>query len=106
MKRIIGAIALAVLLGGCQTSATKVSNLTPGSRPDRVIAALGQPDDEKTDGSFDVYTYRQRRSLRSLHHVDYTVVFKEGQLVAFGPGVAKQNDAGEMVIVPPALGIL
>jgi hypothetical protein len=106
MRRIIGAVALAVVLGGCQTSATKVSGLTPGSRPDRVIAALGQPSDDTIIGPYEIYTYRQRRSLRSLHRVDYTVVFKEGQLVAFGPGAAKHNGADDMVIVPPALGIL
>lgn len=105
MKRIIGVIVLAAVLSGCQTTGQKISSLVPGSRPDRVVATLGKPDAERSEGRFEIYTYRNRRTLRSLHGIDYTAIFERGRLVAFGPGFAELIGPGHLVVVPPRLGI-
>lgn len=104
MKHIIRAVALAGALSGCQTTGHKISNLVPGSKPDRIVATLGKPDADTVDGTFEIYTYRHRHSFCSLHRRDYAVIFERGKLVAFGPGSAKRIGPDEVVIVPPSPG--
>lgn len=105
MKRIVGTIILVAALSGCQTIDRRLSTLAPGSRPDRVVAVLGRPDAIRLEDKYEIYTYRARRTFRSPHRVDYTVLFVRGHLVGFGPGLAKQIWPGDLVVVPPPLGI-
>lgn len=105
MKRIIGAIVLAVAVSGCQTTGSKISRLAPGIKPDQVVATLGKPDIETADGNVEIYTYRHRASFRRQRRLDYTLVFEQGRLVAFGPGSAKQTGPDDWTIVPPMLGV-
>ena len=103
MKRIVGAAVLAVALAGCSTTGQKIKRLDPGSRPDRVIAALGKPDAVHAIDGFEVYTYHARfRDRHSIRRADYTVIFEHGRLVEFGPGRAKRQGANDVVIVPSA----
>lgn len=103
MKRFIGAAVLAVVLAGCQTTGQKVLQLTPGIRPDQVIAMLGQPDQVSAAAGREVYVYRARRRTRhSLRHTTYTVVFKDGRLVEFGPGLVGQDHMHDLVVAGSA----
>lgn len=105
MKRIMGAIVLVVAVSGCQTTGSKISGLVPGIKPDQVVATLGKPDVDSTEGNVEVYTYRHRVTHDPLHRLDYALVFEHGRLVAFGPGEAKQREPDGWVIVPPAHGV-
>lgn len=105
MKRIMGAIVLAIAVSGCQTTGNKISRLVPGIKPDQVIATLGQPDAETADGNVEIYMYSHRANLCPLHRLDYSLVFEQGRLVAFGPGVAKLSGPDGWVIVPPARSV-
>lgn len=103
MKRVIGAAVLAVALAGCQTTGQKVLQLTPGIGPDQVIAMLGQPDQVSSVAGCEVYSYQGRRRTRhSIRHTTYTVVFKDGRLVEFGPGLARQDRVHDLVIAGSA----
>ncbi|WP_266168850.1 outer membrane protein assembly factor BamE domain-containing protein [Dyella subtropica] len=102
MKRIMGAAVLAVVLAGCHTTGQKITKLDPGSTREQVVAALGRPDAMRTVGEFEVYTYLARKRTRlSVVHTDYTVILKDGQVVQYGPGLARREGVHSMVIEQP-----
>lgn len=102
MKRMMIAVVLTIALAGCRTIGEKIARLDPGIGADQVVAMLGKPDGIREDGKFEIYTYRGRfRNRHSIHRTDYTVLFNDGRMVAFGPGAAKPDGSGELIIVPP-----
>lgn len=102
MNRMVGAALVMVALSGCSTVGQKVARLKPGVHADQVIAVLGQPDQVLTSDGHKVFLYQARRSRHSIWKTNYTVLFKDGSVVAFGRGLAGEDPVHDLVIVPPA----
>lgn len=102
MNRLVGAALVLVALSGCSTVGEKITRLKPGVHADQVIAVLGQPDQVLASDGHKVFLYQGRRTRHSIWKTNYTVLFKDGSVVAFGRGLAGEDSAHDLVIVPPA----
>lgn len=102
MKLIIGAIVLTIALVGCQTTGQKITRLGSDTSREQVVQLLGRPDSMRVVAEFEIYTYLQRhQKRRSIRNTDYTVILKDGQVIQYGPGLARRAGLHNMVIVSP-----
>ena len=94
-KAIAGVfLALAMTLGvaGCKGMASKVARLDVGKDRDEVIHRLGPADSDRTMVGYEVMSWIDRRPGRfSLSRKDYTVIFKDGKVVQYGPGLVRRD---------------
>ena len=87
-------IFLCFTLLGCATG-DLVPQLGPGMSQEQVVNVLGKPDGFKQRGEYKIYIYTNRLiSGWSWDRTDYTFIFKENQLVEYGPGEVRERNVG------------
>lgn len=100
MNRILVAALVMGALSGCCTVGQRITRLEPGAHADQVIAVLGRPDQVLASDGHEVYLYQGRRTRHSIWKTNYTVIFKDGRVVEYGRGLAGEDPAHDLVIVP------
>jgi hypothetical protein len=92
MKRAIAMALLTAGLAGCAGMSSKIARLEVGTSRDEVIEHLGPPDSDRTMVGYEVMSWLDRRPGRfSFSHKDYTVVFQDGKVTQFGPGLIRRD---------------
>lgn len=103
MKKVLFAFgSLFLLITGCVTG-DRMGGIREGMSKEDVVSILGNPDGFKHSGNYEAYQYTNRLiSGWSWDRADYSIVFKEGRVVEYGPGQVRQNNpsTGVLVIIP------
>jgi hypothetical protein len=83
----------AILLSGCVTiMGYEAKNVSLGMSPEQVESIVGRPDRIEQDGRFNVYRYLNRfYSGWSWDVTDYSFIFEDGKLVAWGEGEIRKG---------------
>lgn len=84
--RLLIFTAVLFLLSGCVIG-ERMGNVREGMSKDEVISTLGNPDGFQRSGDYEALRYTNRlMSGWSWDRADYTVIFKKGRVVEYGPG--------------------
>lgn len=95
------AAPLALLLGGCPTG-SQMSQVDVGMGRDQVLSIMGRPDGDRVVGTSEALTYSNRlMSGWGWDRADYHVVLTDGRVVAYGPGVVRQNSGPNVLVIVP-----
>jgi len=81
-------------VAGCVTG-EKVANISPGMTKSQVFEIMGKSDGFRKIGEYETYKYVNRLiSGWSWDRADYTFIFKNDQLVEYGPGQVRERNVG------------
>lgn len=95
-------VSIVLFLSGCATG-EMMGSIREGMAKEEVISTLGNPDGFQRSGEYEALQYTNRLiSGWSWDRTDYTVIFKNGRVVEYGPGQVRQRDpnTGVLVLVP------
>ena len=91
----------AFLLAGC-VAGEQISHIDVGMSREQVIGILGRPDGDRRVDDSEAMTYSNRlMSGWSWDRADYQVVFTNGRVSAYGPGVVRQNSGPSVLMIVP-----
>jgi len=94
-------VSLILLLGGCPTG-PQMSRVDVGMGRDQVLGIMGKPDGDRVVGTSEAMTFSNRlMSGWSWDRADYQVVLTDGRVVAYGPGVVRQNSGPNVLVIVP-----
>jgi hypothetical protein len=102
MQKAVVAFALYAVLSGCATG-DLFREIQPGMQRTEVIKKLGNPDGAQLSGEYEALRYANRlMSGWSWDKADYTVILRNGSVVEYGPGQARQQspNINTLVLVP------
>ena len=99
--KFLFAIFLSVLLSGCVTiTGYDAKDVSLGMGPEQVESIVGKPDRIDQEEQFTVYKYLNRfYSGWSWDVTDYSFVFEEGKLVAWGTSEIRKGQPWNVPLI-------
>jgi hypothetical protein len=101
MKKYLTVVAIMFFLAGC-FHGEKISTISPGSTIKEVYDVMGKQEGYRKIGDYEVYSYYNKLiSGWSWDRADYHYIVKDGNVVEYGAGEIRQNQASGVVFIVP-----
>lgn len=84
-RNVVLTMGMAAIIAGCGTSATKLTEISPGMTKNQVKRILGKPESVSARGAEELFTYTLSNSWNSnLWNEKYHVYFINGRVSSYG----------------------
>lgn len=88
-------ILVSCLFAASCVTGEKAREVQPGMSQQEVVSVMGKPDGFSLKGEYTIYQYTNRLiSGWSWDRADYSFIFKNNQLIEYGPGAVREKEVG------------